>query len=58
LDWHNGFDNYQKAKFNIIYGSEHNLIRYEILNKNELAPDDFKEYNAKIFGRKGEYMYV
>ncbi len=58
LDWHNGFDNYQKAKFNIIYGSEHNLIRYEILNKNDLDSDDFKEYNARIFGRSGEYVYT
>ncbi len=57
LDWHQGFDNYQKAKFNILYGSEHNLIRHEILTNNQLESDDFKDYNVQLFGKEGKYIY-
>jgi len=57
LDWHKGWDNYQKAKFSILYGSEHNLVRYEILDKNKLASGDFIWYNVRIFGKQWMYTY-
>ncbi len=57
IDRHQGFDNYQKAKFNILYGSEHNILRYEVAKNNELDEDDFKEYHVSMFGKKGKYRY-
>lgn len=57
LDRHQWFDNYQKAKFNILYGSEHNVLRYEIIKTNELEGEDFKGFNVHIFGKEGEYTY-
>lgn len=57
LDWHQWFDNYQKAKFSILYGSEHNFIRHEILTTNQLESDDFSDYNVQLFGKEGKYIY-
>lgn len=57
LDWHQWFDNYQKAKFSLVYGSEYNFMRHEILTKNQLESDDFKGYNVQIFGKAGKYIY-
>lgn len=57
LDWHQWFDNYQKAKFSILYGSEHNFIRHEILTTNQLESDDFNDYNVQLFGKEGKYIY-
>lgn len=57
LDRHQWFDNYQKAKLSLLYGSEHNLLRYEILKDNDLEEEDFKEYNVRMFGIQGKYTY-
>lgn len=57
LDWHQWFDNYQKAKFSILYGSEYNFIRHEILTTNQLESEDFADYNVKLFGKEGKYIY-
>lgn len=58
LDRHQGFENYQKAKFSILNGSQHNLLRYEIIRVNELEWDDFKDYHVSIFGKEGIYTYA
>jgi len=57
LDRHQGFENYQKAKFNILYGSEYVIIRHEILKLNEFEEEDFDEFNIRIFGQNGKYSY-
>lgn len=57
LDWHQWFENYQKAKFSLMYGSEYNFIRYKILTKNQLESDDFKECAVQVFWKEGKYTY-
>ncbi len=57
LDWHQGFENYQKAKLSLLYGSKYNLLRYEIIRVNELEEEDFKEFNVRMFGQQGKYSY-
>lgn len=58
LDRHQSFENYQRAKFNILNGSQHNLLRFEIVEANELEGEDFKEYNVNIFGKEWAYTYT
>lgn len=57
LDRHQGFENYQKAKFNILYGSEYTIVRNEILRANDFDEEDFKEFNSRMFGKAGRYSY-
>jgi len=48
-DWHDGFDNYERAKLNILNNSKYNLVRDEIINKDIFDKEDLKELNIHIF---------
>ncbi|MFA7298407.1 MAG: UDP-N-acetylmuramoyl-L-alanine--D-glutamate ligase [Candidatus Absconditabacterales bacterium] len=56
-DWHDGFDNYERAKLNILNNSKYNLVRDEIINKDIFDKEDLKELNIHIFGHIGDYIY-
>ena len=57
IDRHNGFENYKNAKFNLLNGSKHNLVRDEIIDKHELDKEDIKEFSIRMFWHKGNYTY-
>ena len=57
IDRHNGFENYKNAKMNLLNGSEHNLVRDEILEKNDFTDEQIKTLHINTFGHKGEFSY-
>jgi UDP-N-acetylmuramoylalanine-D-glutamate ligase len=57
IDWHDGFDNYKNAKLNLLNGSTYNLLRDEILEKNDFTSQELESKHVRIFGHKGKYIY-
>lgn len=57
VDWHAGFENYKNAKLNILNGSKYNLVRDEIVEKQELDKEDSKEFAIRTFWHTGKYIY-
>lgn len=55
LDWHNGRDNYELAKFNIFKASEYKLVNYELKNNSNLAL--FKKIGIDFFGLEWQFKY-
>jgi len=53
IDRHDGFQNYQDAKLNILSGSTHNLIRDEIKEKYSCE----KKIKVSVFWHTGDYVY-
>ena len=47
IDWHHGFDNYKFAKLNLLNGSRYNLLRDEILEKEDFIKQEIKELKDK-----------
>ena len=52
IDWHHGFDNYKFAKLNLLNGSRYNLLRDEILEKEDFIKQEIKELHIRTFGHK------
>lgn len=57
IDRHDGFENYKDAKLNLLNGSEHNLMRDEILEKHDFTKQQLKDLHIQTFGHTGEYSY-
>jgi len=57
IDRHDGFENYKNAKLNLLNGSEHNLMRDEILEKHDFTEHQLKELHIQTFWHQGEYSY-
>ena len=57
IDWHHGFDNYKFAKLNLLNGSRYNLLRDEILEKEDFIKQEIKELHIRTFGHKWRYSY-
>lgn len=57
IDRHDWFENYKKAKLNLLNGSEYNLLRDEILEKNDFTKEERKDLHIRTFGHKGNYTY-
>ncbi len=57
LDRHQGFENYQDAKLNILKGSQYNLVRDEIMERHNFTSQEVKEEAIRIFGHEGRYRY-
>jgi len=58
IDRHDGFENYKNAKLNLLNGSEYNLLRDEILEKNIFTNKERKDLCLHTFGHKGTYTYI
>lgn len=57
LDWHEGFENYKNAKLNILSGSEHLLIRDEIIKKYPDIQKNIADQSSQVFWHQGKYSY-
>ena len=57
IDWHHGFDNYKFAKLNLLNGSRYNLLRDEILEKEDFIKQETKELHIRTFWHKWRYSY-
>lgn len=56
-DRHKGFENYKDAKLNILKGSEHNLVRDEVVEMYNIQKKEIKALNGRIFGHVGSYTH-
>lgn len=57
IDRHDGFENYKNAKLTLLQGSEHNIVRDEIIEKYDFTKEDIEELHIRIFGHTGMYFY-
>lgn len=58
IDWHAWFENYKNAKFNILKGSTHNIVRDEIIDTYGFDKKTMKKLSVSVFWHAGNYTYT